>query len=916
MRRVFPWRGRISVGAADKTNACDGVINNFFGTASASDYAVAGSTVSYSGPAEWRFRRMILHYAALCKAAGGVDAFLIGSEMRGVTTARNHANTYPAIAQMIGLAGEVRTLLGPDVDISYGADWSEYFGHQPGDGSGDVFFHLDPFWADQNVDFIGIDNYVPLADWRDGDGHLDQAAGALSPYDLGYLQGNIRGGEGYEWYYASSSDRDQQIRTPITDGAYNEAWIYRYKDLWNWWSNPHHDRPGGVRAGTSTVWVPQSKPIRFTELGCPAVDKGANQPNVFVDPKSTESALPFYSTGDRDDRAQRRFLEAHGTYWNDVANNPVSSLYNGPMVDPDLQFVWAWDARPFPDFPARADVWGDFENWEKGHWLTGRLGRAPLDLLVDALGGQALIEAGRLDGTVTGYLVDQPRTARELIDPLADIFQFDAVETGGEIRFQPRGGVPALAVSGGDLVDNGDAQMALSYVQESELPAAFRLSFFDEGADFQPAAIEARQPGSLVDRAVAASAPIVLQAGEAEARARSILADAWVMRERLSLSLPPSYLALEPGDVLSVDTGAGGRDYRIVEITDREMRSLELVRVLDDVYRSPQGALQFRSGEQQAVYGQPSWALLDLPRFTDTQNAGAPWFAAFADPWPGGVSLYRNSLSGGAPVLSAVSTARASMGRLTSALPAGFSGRIDERAFSVGLTFGSLSSVSEEEMFNGANLCAVQSANGRYELLQFRDAVLQPNGGWVLSGLLRGQFGGEVEARAGASNGARFVLINAALVQVSGDVDLREVEFVWQAGPDSDQPGSENFAAQTLSLSQRGDEPLSPVHPRARRDNNDIRLSWIRRGRVNGDSWVGEIPLGENSERYVLTIFNGGSAVRNVETTAPSYLYSAAQMSADFGVNGPGDTIEIEIAQLSDSVGAGAVVRATLPITP
>ena len=45
---------------------------------------------------------------------------------------------------------------------------------------------------------------------------------------------------------------------------------------------------GGWIDGTSP-WVPESKPIRFTELGCPAVDRGTNQPNVFFDPKSAEA---------------------------------------------------------------------------------------------------------------------------------------------------------------------------------------------------------------------------------------------------------------------------------------------------------------------------------------------------------------------------------------------------------------------------------------------------------------------------------------------------------------------------------------------------------------------------------------------------------------------------------------------------
>ena len=76
-------------------------------------------------------------------------------------------------------------------------------------------------------------------------------------------------------------------------------------------------RADGVGAG-------ESKPIWFTELGCPAVDKGTNQPNVFYDPKSAESFLPYFSRGWRDDLIQRRFLEAALGYWADPANNPMS----------------------------------------------------------------------------------------------------------------------------------------------------------------------------------------------------------------------------------------------------------------------------------------------------------------------------------------------------------------------------------------------------------------------------------------------------------------------------------------------------------------------------------------------------------------------------------------------------------------
>ena len=290
------------------------------GEAAPEDFTIAGDTVLYAGPAEWSFRRFILHYAHLCEAAGGVDAFLIGSEMRGATTLRSSASEFPFVDALVDLADDVRSVLSPGTKITYGADWTEHRGHQPQDGTGDVYFHLDPLWASSAIDAVGIDVYWPLSDWRDGEAHLDHQAGFRSIYDLNYLRSNIRGGEGFDWYYPAagasgneaSPERIAQDRLTITDGAYGKPWIYRPKALLEWWQNQHYDRPAGVESETPTGWVPESKPIWFTELGCPAVDKGSNQPNVFIDPKSSDRRLQravqsrLHRGDDRDPRGHRR----------------------------------------------------------------------------------------------------------------------------------------------------------------------------------------------------------------------------------------------------------------------------------------------------------------------------------------------------------------------------------------------------------------------------------------------------------------------------------------------------------------------------------------------------------------------------------------------------------------------------------
>lgn len=382
---TFPWRGRITCypgpdqgGTVDKTSAAGDQVAAFLGSAQADDFSVVGESVTYTGPEDWGYRRFILHYAHLCAAAGGVDTFLIGSELRGLTWVRDSASTYPFVSGLVQLAADVKGILGGSTNVTYAADWSEYFGHQPGDGSGDVYFHLDPLWSDSNIDAIGIDNYWPLSDWRDGDTHLDKVAGYEYPHDFAYLKANVFGGEGYDWFYASEADRNSQTRTPITDGS-GKPWVFRFKDIRSWWQNQHYNRPGGVEAASPTDWVPESKPFWFTEIGCPAVDKGSNQPNVFIDPLSDESALPYHSNGERDDLIQRRHIQSMITFF-DTSNsnyvdgsNPNSSVYSGPMVDVSRIYVYNWDARPFPEFPLYDLIWSDGPKWEKGHWLTGRI---------------------------------------------------------------------------------------------------------------------------------------------------------------------------------------------------------------------------------------------------------------------------------------------------------------------------------------------------------------------------------------------------------------------------------------------------------------------------------------------------------------------------------------------------------------
>ena len=87
-------------------------------------------------------------------------------------------------------------------------------------------------------------------------------------------------------------------------------------------------------------------------------------------------------------------------------------------------------------------------------------------------------------------------------------------------------------------------------------------------------------------------------------------------------------------------------------------------------------------------------------------------------------------------------------------------------------------------------------------------------------------------------------------------------------------------------------------------------FSWIRRTRIDGDGWAGEVPLGEDSERYALDILSGPNVVRTITSALPSALYASADELSDFGALQP--SLSIRIAQLSATVGRGFAAEAVV----
>ena len=319
----LPWRGSIAF-APDVSTAATDAVNAFLGTAATSQFSrdATNLTVAYSGsPTDYTYRRMILHYANLVVLAGGVDLFLLGSELRGLETIRGPGWTkagttgvdgratwdYPFVAGLMQLADDVRsvfdaTSLSKDTTglhnlISYSADWSVWMGVQHA-GENGQWPHLDQLYAHDTIDLVCFDNYLPLSDWTTGDGGLDAQhwldpapSGAWPPtaamfsglglsgqptiHAAAYLKANIEGGQYFNWLYNDSDNlgagldpngTDLRVSLPQGDRLVQSRHAYAAnqqllapKQLRWWWNNSHQ---AIYDDGDGTGWQPHGP---FTE---------------------------------------------------------------------------------------------------------------------------------------------------------------------------------------------------------------------------------------------------------------------------------------------------------------------------------------------------------------------------------------------------------------------------------------------------------------------------------------------------------------------------------------------------------------------------------------------------------------------------------------------------------------------------
>jgi hypothetical protein len=449
---------------------------------------------------------------------------------------------------------------------------------------------------------------------------------------------------------------------------------------------------------------------------------------------------------------------------------------------------------------------------------------------------------------------------------------------------------------------------------EAEVSGRVRLRFIQADADFDAIAEEAVLPDEATHAVTGTELNMALTRGEGRQVAERWLTEARVARETLRLALPPSQMAIGAGDVIELpgDGAEGPGRYRIDRVEQAGSQLIDAVRIEPEVYDPAPLEEELASLRPFAPPLPVLPQFMDLPLLRGDEVPHAPHLAVTATPWPGSVAVYRSTVDADY-ALNGVVSSRSIMGVTQTALRAARPGVIDAGpVLEVKLSSGSLESVSKEALLNGANLAAIGDGSAdRWELFQFQEAQLVAPATYWLTGRLRGQAGSDGLMPEVWPVGSRFVLMNGTPQQVEFSPHLRRVAQHYRIGPARRPVDDPSYLHQVHAFDGNGLRPYSPCHLWAEAlPGGDITFSWIRRTRIDGDAWDGpEVPLGEESERYLLRVFAGGQHLRDVLLDTPGWTYSTAARAAD-GLTG---AFEVTVAQVSASYGAGLAATLVVP---
>lgn len=506
----------------------------------------------------------------------------------------------------------------------------------------------------------------------------------------------------------------------------------------------------------------------------------------------------------------------------------------------------------------------------------------PLDLILgDATGGAITASAAE---TVIGYAA-YGQSMKSAVAPIIATFGLQLFDDGMQVR-GPASVAPTV-IADQDLGNSADGEQASRMRREQSpvaaVPAALRLAFYDPARDYQSGEARA-SAGEQGGPEHSTELPAVVDAANAKAIVNVSLARSWLQRDKLTLRLPPRFLALEPGARLNVPLSPAEWTVETCTI-EGFVAAVELRPAA-----SPVIALAAQGGRILAnaavAQGPVTLAMFDSPDLLGQAQDRPMVMLAASAPTRGWRPPLVAVEAGGVTIDCRAPPRKSILGQSVGILPQGDSYLIDGNTDVEVVLIDHdqwLTSCDDEALSNGANLAMLGS-----ELLQFGSATPTGTGRFRLARLLRGR-GGTEWAIGTHQAGEPFVLIVAD--------GLTRVNLPSSAvGASVSATPAGGGTAVSSAVSGEALRPPAPVALDATLDGTGtLTLRWIRRSR-HGWTWRDEVdvPLGEATELYRVQVVGAGGIVSATCATPEFSLAPSALVAAGTG------TALVEVRQLGD----------------
>ncbi len=521
---------------------------------------------------------------------------------------------------------------------------------------------------------------------------------------------------------------------------------------------------------------------------------------------------------------------------------------------------------------------------------------------------------------VRGYAITSSMSGRAGLESLMNGFVFDCCDSDGVVKFVKRGGTPVVVIPSSNLVDKEGTAILINRKQETELPASISLAFRNPIADYQTGLQKAQRGATYSSFNSSMELSIVFSDFEARQVTERLLYNAWIERNAFSYGTARRYAYLEPTDIVTLWDEDENVKYnvRIQHKSESRNGQIDFQGVANEAALYRQKTTTGSSlppSQAVTVVGMTQTVMLDIPMLRD-QDTGVGVYVGMngfgAIPFSG-ATLFKSADSGASYSTVTTLTVATPIGRATTALPTWEGANILDEASTVNVMLerGTLSSVDYLAVLNGGNAAALRSGTG-WEILHYRDATLELDGSYTLSGLLRGRRGTEW-AMSSHAVGDTFVPLSETwltrLPLESSETGLsRRYKAVSSGQLVTDAYG---FNFTNTSESQ---ECYSPVHIGGGRAANTVTINWVRRTRING-SWhdFSDSALNEETEAYEVEIWNSTYTTLKRTITGLSTAtttYSSADQITDFGSNQ--STVYVKVFQLSATNGRGHEARGTV----